>query len=92
MQTTALEGNRSALPAVAKFQHVAGVLAHKETPLLGQLRTRDGKPGFDIDWFHGDPLEKPKAERAHHTIGQTRLVGLWIICQRFIVVLLDDSL
>ncbi|KAG9101846.1 hypothetical protein FRC06_002549 [Ceratobasidium sp. 370] len=68
---TTLEGIRAALPESVKLQHVAGVLAHKETPLLGhkQLRTRHGKPGFDIDWFHEDPLKNPKAERVHHSIG-----------------------
>ncbi|KAG8738833.1 hypothetical protein FRC10_006444 [Ceratobasidium sp. 414] len=69
--TTALEGIRAALPGAARVQHVSGVLAHKETPLLGHkhLKTRDGKPGFDIDWFHEDPLKNPQAERVHHTIG-----------------------
>jgi hypothetical protein len=54
-----------------KVQHVIGALAHKETPLLGtnHLKTKDGKPGFDIEWFHEDPTENPAAKMVHYSHG-----------------------
>jgi len=71
--TTALEGIRAALPASAKVLHAIGAHAHKEAPLLGEknLKTKDGKPGFDIEWFNEDPLEHPGTKRVHYTKGTT---------------------
>ncbi|KAF8602571.1 putative beta-glucosidase precursor [Ceratobasidium sp. AG-I] len=71
---TSLGGIRAALSESGndvKVQHVIGALAHKETPLLGtsHLKTKDGKPGFDIEWFHEDPIKNPTAKRVHYSHG-----------------------
>ncbi|KAH7343148.1 putative beta-glucosidase precursor [Rhizoctonia solani] len=80
--TSALEGIRDALKEAGKdvkVQHVIGALSHKLVPLLGvkQLKTKEGKPGFDIEWFHQDPVKNPKAERVHYTHGTHS--SMWFI-------------
>ncbi|KAF8691106.1 glycosyl hydrolase 3 family, partial [Rhizoctonia solani] len=80
--TTALEGIRNALESTdsqVKVHHVIGALSHKLAPLLGtkQLRTKEGKPGFDIEWFHEDPLKNINAERVHYTHGTHS--SMWFI-------------
>ncbi|KAG9094123.1 hypothetical protein FS749_013076 [Ceratobasidium sp. UAMH 11750] len=69
--TTALEGIRAALPPSTQVHHVIGSHAHKEAPLLldKHLKTKDGQPGFDIDWFNEDPLQVPGTKRVHYTRG-----------------------
>ncbi|KAJ1309318.1 hypothetical protein OPQ81_004979 [Rhizoctonia solani] len=72
--TTTLEGIRNALKDTGhdvKVQHVIGARSHKLVPLLGlkQLKTKEGKPGFDIEWFHQDPVENPNADRVHYIHG-----------------------
>ncbi|CAE6497140.1 unnamed protein product [Rhizoctonia solani] len=74
--TTVLQGIRSALGYSGQdveVQFAPGALAHKEAPLLGvkQLKTKDGKPGMDIEWFHEDPLKNLNATRVHYTHGTT---------------------
>ncbi|CAE6455954.1 unnamed protein product, partial [Rhizoctonia solani] len=74
--TIVLQGIRSALGYSGQNVEVRfapGALAHKEAPLLGvkQLKTKDGKPGMDIEWFHEDPLKNPNATRVHYTHGTT---------------------
>ncbi|KAF8748550.1 glycosyl hydrolase 3 family [Rhizoctonia solani] len=80
--TTALEGIRNALESTdsqVKVHHVIGALSHKLAPLLGtkQLRTKEGKPGFDIEWFHEDPVKNINAERVHYTHGTHS--SMWFI-------------
>ncbi|KAG8712328.1 hypothetical protein FRC11_000440 [Ceratobasidium sp. 423] len=80
--TTALEGVRNALKEAGhdvKVQHVIGARSHKLVPLLGvkQLKTKEGKPGFDIEWFHQDPVKNPNAERVHYTHGTHS--SMWFI-------------
>ncbi|CAE6529872.1 unnamed protein product [Rhizoctonia solani] len=80
--TTALEGVRKALKEAGqdvKVQHVIGARSHKLVPLLGvkQLKTKEGKPGFDIEWFHQDPVKNPNAKRMHYTHGTHS--SMWFI-------------
>ncbi|CAE6442162.1 unnamed protein product [Rhizoctonia solani] len=80
--TTALEGILNAVKGVGrevKVQHVIGARSHKLVPLLGtkQLKTKEGKPGFDIEWFHQDPVKNPNAERVHYTHGTHS--SMWFI-------------
>ncbi|KAG9126937.1 hypothetical protein FRC07_001313 [Ceratobasidium sp. 392] len=69
--TTALEGIRAALPASTKVHYAIGSHAHKEAPLLLEkhLKTKNGEPGFDIEWFNEDPLQVPGTKRIHYTRG-----------------------
>ncbi|CAE6497151.1 unnamed protein product [Rhizoctonia solani] len=80
--TTALEGIRGAIKEAGhdvKVQHVIGARSHKLVPLLGvkQLKTKEGKPGFDIEWFHEDPVKNPEAGRVHYTHGTHS--SMWFI-------------
>ncbi|CEL63926.1 beta-glucosidase [Rhizoctonia solani AG-1 IB] len=80
--TTALEGIRNAVKnegSEVKIQHVIGARSHKLVPLLGtkQLKTKEGRPGFDIEWFHQDPVKNPNAERVHYTHGTHS--SMWFI-------------
>ncbi|CAE6475372.1 unnamed protein product [Rhizoctonia solani] len=80
--TTVLEGIRSALKEVGhdiKVEHVIGARSHKVVPLFGvkQLKTKEGKPGFDIEWFHQDPVKNSNAERVHYTHGTHS--SMWFI-------------
>ncbi|CAE7214859.1 unnamed protein product [Rhizoctonia solani] len=79
---TVLEGIRNAVKEVGHdvtVEHVIGARSHKLVPLLGvkQLKTKEGKPGFDIEWFHQDPVKNPKAERVHYTHGTHS--SMWFI-------------
>lgn len=69
--TTALEGIRAALPSSVEVHHAIGAHAHKESPLLldKHLKTKDGQPGFDIEWFNEDPLQVPTTKRVHYIRG-----------------------
>ncbi|CAE6450341.1 unnamed protein product [Rhizoctonia solani] len=80
--TTVLEGVRNALKEAGhnvKVEHVIGARSHKLIPLLGvkQLKTKEGKPGFDIEWFHQDPVKNPNTERVHYTHGTHS--SMWFI-------------
>ncbi|CAE6504361.1 unnamed protein product [Rhizoctonia solani] len=80
--TTILEGIRSALKETGhdvKVEHVIGARSHKLVPLLGvkQLKTKEGKPGFDIEWFHQDPVKNSNAESVHYTHGTHS--SMWFI-------------
>lgn len=68
--TTTLEGIRGVLSASGhntKVHHVIGAHAHKASPLLGekQLKTKDGRPGFNIEWFREDPVKNPNTKAIH---------------------------
>ncbi|CUA68916.1 beta-glucosidase [Rhizoctonia solani] len=80
--TTVLEGIQNTLKETGrdvKLEHVIGALSHKLVPLLGvkQLITKEGNPGFDIEWFHEDPTKNPDAERVHYTHGTHS--SMWFI-------------
>ncbi|KAH7343147.1 glycoside hydrolase family 3 C-terminal domain-containing protein [Rhizoctonia solani] len=56
-----------------EVRFAAGALAHKEASLLGvkQLKTKGGKPGMDIEWFHENPLKNSNTKKVHYTHGTT---------------------
>ncbi|KDN34971.1 hypothetical protein RSAG8_11977, partial [Rhizoctonia solani AG-8 WAC10335] len=81
--TTVLEGVRNALKEAGhnvKVEHVIGARSHKLIPLLGvkQLKTKEGKPGFDIEWFHQDPVKNPNTERHEFGVSADGLVDMYL--------------